>query len=141
MGIGRAISRNVFYIYFSQVVRKLANLVFVAVAARVLGAQGYGEFLLVTTMVLAVTTFANFGLRPLIVRMISKEKERTGQLLSNVLVVRTVLAVFVYAVLVAFVHVADYDARCACSPPSVALRYSSMSCRIRSKRCCSLTSG
>ncbi len=109
MGIGRAISRNVFYIYFSQVVRKLANLVFVAVAARVLGAQGYGEFLLVTTMVLAVTAFANFGLRPLIVRMISKEKERTGQLLSNVLVVRTVLAVFVYAVLVAFVHVADYD--------------------------------
>jgi O-antigen/teichoic acid export membrane protein len=109
MGIGRAISRNVFYVYFSQVVRKLANLVFVAVAARLLGAQGYGAFLLVTTMVLAVTAFANFGLRPLIVRMISREPDRTDQLVGNVLVVRSALAVLAYAVLVAFVHVADYD--------------------------------
>jgi O-antigen/teichoic acid export membrane protein len=108
MGIGRAISRNVFYVYFSQVVRKLAHLVFVAVAARLLGAQGYGEFLLVTTMVLTVTAFANFGLRPLIVRMISRDRERTDQLLGNVLVVRSVAAVLAYAVLVAFVHVADY---------------------------------
>jgi O-antigen/teichoic acid export membrane protein len=108
MGLGRAIGRNVFYIYFSQVVRKLANLVFVMVAARLLGAQGYGDFLLVTTMVLTVTAFANFGLRPLIVRMISRETQRTDELLSNVLVVRGALAVLAYAALLAFVHVADY---------------------------------
>ena len=108
MGIARTITRNAFYIYLSQVMQKLVNVLFVAVAARLLGAQGYGEFLLVTTMVLVVTSFANFGIRPFIVRMISRQKERTDELLSNVLVFRTALAVVAYGVLVAFAQVAGY---------------------------------
>lgn len=108
MGIARTITRNAFYIALSQVTQKLVHVVFVAVAARLLGAQGYGEFLLVSTMVLVTTVFANFGIRPLIVRMISREKERTGELLSNVLAVRTVLALCAYGIVNAFVHLVSY---------------------------------
>ena len=85
------------------------NVVFVAFAARLLGAKGYGQFLLVTTMVVVVSTLANLGIRPFIVRMLSREKERTGQILSNVLAVRTLLAAVAYGGLVAFVHIAGYD--------------------------------
>jgi O-antigen/teichoic acid export membrane protein len=110
MGIARTITRNAFYIALSQVTQKLVHVVFVAVAARLLGAQGYGEFLLVSTMVLVTTTFANFGIRPLIVRMMSREKERTEELLSNVLAVRIVLAIGAYGILLAFVHLVSYSA-------------------------------
>jgi O-antigen/teichoic acid export membrane protein len=109
MGIGRAVTRNALYMYASQATQKLVRVAFVAVAARLLGAKGYGAYLLVMTMVMVVTTFANFGIRPLIVRLMSREKQRTEQLLSNVLVLRAVLALLAYGLLVAFVHVAGYD--------------------------------
>jgi O-antigen/teichoic acid export membrane protein len=109
MGTARAITRNTLYIFVSGVMQKLVNVIFVAVAARLLGAHGYGQFLLVTTMVVVVSTLANLGIRPFIVRMFSREKERTGQVLSNVLAVRAVVAGIAYGALVAFVHVAGYD--------------------------------
>ncbi len=109
MGTARAITRNTFYIFVSGVMQKLVNVVFVAFAARLLGAHGYGQFLLVTTMVVVVSTLANLGIRPFIVRMLSREKERTGHILSNVLAVRTLLAGAAYGALVAFVHIAGYD--------------------------------
>jgi len=108
MGIARAITRNAFYIAASQVAQKLVHVAFVVVAARLLGIQGYGEFLLVTTMVVVTTTFANFGIRPLIVRMMSREQERTAELLGNILAVRSMLALGAYGILVAFVHAAGY---------------------------------
>lgn len=108
MGIARAITRNTSYIFLSQVAQKLVNVVFVAVAARLLGAEGYGEFLLVTSMVLVTTAFANFGMRPLIVRMMARETERTGELLSNALALRMVLAVCAYGILLAFVNLVGY---------------------------------
>jgi O-antigen/teichoic acid export membrane protein len=110
MGLARSITRNAFYIGLSQVTQKLVHVAFVAVAARLLGTHGYGEFLLVTTMVLVTTTFANFGIRPLIVRMMSREKERTEELLSNVLALRIVLAFGAYGILLGFVHLVDYSA-------------------------------
>jgi O-antigen/teichoic acid export membrane protein len=109
MATARAITRNTFYIFVSGVMQKLVNVVFVAVAARLLGAHGYGQFLLVTTMVVLVATLANLGIRPFIVRMLSREKERTGQVLSNVLAVRVLVAGIAYGALVAFVHLAGYD--------------------------------
>jgi O-antigen/teichoic acid export membrane protein len=108
MGIAKAITRNTFYIFFSQVTQKLVNVVFVTVAARLLGAQGYGEFLLVSAMVLVTTAFANFGIRPMVVRMISRQRERTGELLSNVLALRFLLALCAYGILLAFVHAVSY---------------------------------
>src|SRR6185503_19712791 len=109
MVTARAITRNTSYIFGSAVAQKLVNVVFVAFAARLLGARGYGRFLLVTSMVVVVTAFANFGIRPFIVRMLSREKERTGQILSNVLAVRALTAVTAYGALLAFVHIAGYD--------------------------------
>lgn len=109
MGIARGIARNTYYLFLSQVALKLVHVVFIAAAARLLGTKGYGEFLLVSTMVLVVTTFANFGIRPMIVRMISRDRERTGELATNVLAVRAVLAILGYGILLAFVRIAGYD--------------------------------
>jgi len=107
--IARAITKDAFYIFSSQIARKLVHFVFVAVAARLLGAEGYGQYLLVATMVLVVTAFANFGIRPLVVRRMSKDREQTDEILSNVLVVRTGFATLAYLGLLGFVHVAGYD--------------------------------
>src|SRR5262245_8054565 len=108
MGIARGITRNTFYVFASQIVQKVINVGFIAASARLLGAKGYGQYVLVSTMVLVATQLANFGMRPMIVRMVSRGKAKASSLLSNVLAVRFASAGLVYLILVAFVHVAGY---------------------------------
>lgn len=108
MGLASGITKNTLYVFSSQVVQKLVNVTFIAIAARLLGAQGYGQFVLVSTMTLVSTGIANFGIRPMIIRMVSREKHRAEELLSNVLAVRFVSALAVYLLLLVFVRLAGY---------------------------------
>jgi len=108
MGLAKRITRNTLYVFASQILQKLVNVVFIASAARLLGATGYGDYVLVSTMVIVATTIANFGMRPMIIRMVSREKERAATLLSNVLAVRLAFAGAIYLGLIAFASLAGY---------------------------------
>ena len=110
MGLAKGITRNTFYILASQILQKLVNVGFIAASARLLGAKGYGDYVLVSTMTLVATAIANFGMRPMIIRMVSRERDRAASLLSNVLAVRFVSAGVVYLLLLAFVRLAGYPA-------------------------------
>jgi O-antigen/teichoic acid export membrane protein len=110
MGLAKGITRNTFYVFASQIVQKLVNVGFIAGSARLLGAKGYGDYVLVSTMVIVATTIANFGMRPMIIRMVSREKDRAASLLSNVLAVRVGSAGLVYLLLIAFAYLAGYPA-------------------------------
>jgi len=109
MGLAKGITRNTLYVFASQIVQKLVNVGFIAASARLLGATGYGDYVLVSTMVLVATTIANFGMRPMIIRMVSRDKEQAASLLSNVLAVRLGSAGLVYLALVAFAYLAGYS--------------------------------
>jgi len=108
MGTGAGITRNTFYVFSSQVVQKLVNVCFIAIAARVLGTSHYGQYVLVSTMVFTATAIANFGIRPMIIRLVSRDRERAKELLSNVLALRFVSAFAAYLVLLLFVRLAGY---------------------------------
>ncbi len=104
----KRVAKNAFYILTSQIFIKIMNLAFIAFSTRLLGIKAYGIFATVSTMIIITSSFANLGIRPMVVRMISKDKSKSEELISNLLTLRSFIAVLAYFLLVLFVNLCGY---------------------------------
>ncbi len=109
MTVVRKLAKNAFYVFSSQIANKILGVVFIVYAARLLGAEAYGIFTLVSTMVLIAVNFTNFGITPMVIRRISKDNAIAEPLLSNMLAIRLVFALIAYALLVLVVNLHGYS--------------------------------
>ncbi len=107
MAAVRQVIKNTFYVFTSEALNKVINIVFIVYSARLLGAKYYGIFVLVSTMVLISSTFTNFGIRAMVVRKMSKDTKNASTILGNILGIRFCLSLAVYALLVALVNFND----------------------------------
>jgi O-antigen/teichoic acid export membrane protein len=69
----------------------------IAITTRYLGAAGYGSFALALALVQMLGVLADFGVVTVVVREISREPGRTGELVGNALTLRLLLGVVVVA--------------------------------------------
>jgi O-antigen/teichoic acid export membrane protein len=96
-GLARRVARNT----AAQAAGKLAVLAIgaasIAVTTRYLGAAGYGSFALALALVQMIGVLADAGLTAVVVREISREPRRTGELVGNALTVRLLLGLAVVA--------------------------------------------
>jgi O-antigen/teichoic acid export membrane protein len=69
----------------------------IAITTRYLGAAGYGSFALALALVQMLGVLADFGVVTVVVREISREPARTGELVGNALTLRLLLGVVVVA--------------------------------------------
>ncbi len=109
MSTAKRLVKNAFYIFFSKILTKVINVAFVAYSARILGVKYYGIFVLVNSLVFLSQTFTNFGIRPMVIRRISKDKSKAEELLSNILAIRLCLSMVVYFFLLLFVNLYGYS--------------------------------
>ena len=97
MTLARQVARNT----AAQAAGKVAVLAIgassIAITTRYLGAEGYGSFALALALVQMLGVFADLGVVTVVVREISREPERTGELVGSALTLRLLLGVAVVA--------------------------------------------
>ncbi len=83
---------NSLWLLLARVLTQLVSLVFTAVIARLLGASGYGQYAIVTSIVFIGNAFTTFGTDTLLIRETARTREPDGRLLSAALYIQLVLS-------------------------------------------------
>ena len=99
-----SLSQKVAFNTFVQIVSKAITVVFglltMILLTGYLGREGYGDYMYVITLAIIFGSFADWGTATIGVREASKTKEKQGQILANIFLVRLALT-FTAAVLMA----------------------------------------
>jgi len=93
------IAKNSIVLMISEIISKAIALCLVIVLARYLGQTQFGRYSFVITLMVLFQVLAEFGLDGLTVREIAKKKSRTSHYLSNVLLLKIVLAILTFFLL------------------------------------------
>ncbi|MDP9342861.1 MAG: oligosaccharide flippase family protein [Actinomycetota bacterium] len=93
----RIAARNAAVVAAAEIAGKVATLAFMVAAARILGRSGFGAFSFALSFSLLAATLPSFGFAALLTQRASAEPARLPQLLSEILVWRTAIAVPVFA--------------------------------------------
>ncbi len=78
----QTILKNTFWLSLSTVTNKLLALALVIYAARILGAEGYGQFSFALALVSLLMVFSDLGLAAIVNREFAKEKQEKEELYS-----------------------------------------------------------
>ena len=103
------ISKNTTFISVEKVFEVLASIATVAIVARYLSIELVGQYILIVTVVgfLLMGSFA--GLERIVIRNISRDKERTGNYLRGAITARNVMFVGILCVLGIFLFFLHFD--------------------------------
>lgn len=82
--VKQTILKNTAWLSVGTVANKLLALALLIYAARILGAQGYGQFTFALAFVSLLMIFSNLGLSPIITREFAREKENRDEFYSLV---------------------------------------------------------
>lgn len=109
MGIGNRLIKNTGFVFISGMANKLFSVFFIAYAARVLGPADFGLYAFIGTVALLFSAFGNFGIVPMAVREISRDKTKVGTLFSHILSLRVGIVLLLYPVLLLVIHILGYS--------------------------------
>ena len=101
--------RNSSFVLISEIANRLFSIFFLAYAARVLGPGKFGVYALIGTVVFLISYFGDFGLVPMAIREIAKEKAKFEILFNHILSIRMSLIILVYPPLVLAVNLLGYS--------------------------------
>ncbi|MEK7674105.1 MAG: flippase [Patescibacteria group bacterium] len=95
--------KNIFWLYFSNIISKFFKFFLVVYAARILGPASYGAFNYALYLVGIFFMFSDLGIGPLLTREYQKEEVDKNKLISTSLILRTIL-VLVAAIVAIFFY-------------------------------------
>jgi O-antigen/teichoic acid export membrane protein len=107
--LAKRIIKNTSFIIISEVVGKLISIFFIAYAARILGPQYFGIYALIGTFVAIFTYFTNFGVTPVAIREIARNKEKAEVFFNNALSLRICFIFLSYLLLFLVVNLLNYS--------------------------------
>lgn len=90
-GLRQRILKNTFWLTFGQLAGRLIRAVVIILAARILGAEGYGVFSYVISIAGVFTIFSDAGLSKILVRELAKNPEMEKAYLSAALGIKIFL--------------------------------------------------
>lgn len=97
--IGRRIASNASALLCADILGKLIQAVFTVYVARALGVQRYGVYALAFTVFLFLEFLAQFGMRPMAVREVARNRDKAERLVSSILILLLGGACIGYALL------------------------------------------
>lgn len=107
--VSRKLVKNTGFVFVSGVVNKIFTFFFIAYAARVLGPEDFGLYAFIGTVGLVFSSLGNFGIVPMAIREISRDKTKVGPLFSHILSLRVSIALLLYPLLVFVINILGYD--------------------------------
>jgi O-antigen/teichoic acid export membrane protein len=97
--VAERVTRNTFLLLLSSGVEAAFGVISVAVFARYLGLELFGEYAFIMSLVVVFSTLSHFGLRRIVIREVVKDKENAGQYLGSAIIIRFILSVIAFGFL------------------------------------------
>jgi len=104
----RRVVSNAASMLTSDVVNRATTFILYTLVARYLGAFAFGQMSLALTLFYTFQVFAAAGMRTLLIREISKDKNRTGDYLVNSTVIAICVSIISILALLIFIQVMNY---------------------------------
>jgi len=101
--------KNTSFIFASTVLVKLISVLFVAYAARVLGPRDFGNYTLIITLTMIFSYFTDFGITPMAVREIAREKVKAELIFNHVLSLRMCFVIISFFLMFVSVSLLNYS--------------------------------
>ncbi|MFA6512126.1 MAG: flippase [Patescibacteria group bacterium] len=102
---GVRIARNTGYLTVAFIIQKALSFGFFIYYARVLGPGDTGKLVTAISLATLFGIFIDLGFSPILIREVSRAKERAQELLSNILWIKIFFSIITYLALVIFVYV------------------------------------
>jgi O-antigen/teichoic acid export membrane protein len=109
--IAHRIAKNTTFIFLSGVLTRAFSLIFIVYAARKLGPSDFGIYALLMAIRFFLSFFLDFGIAPMAVRELSRNRERIQSLFNHILTLRVSLSLVLLAIIVLSVNIIGYDER------------------------------
>ena len=116
MGQLQTIAKNSSVLLISQVISYVLTFFSTIYIARYLGTDGFGILSFALAFTGMVSIFADMGLNTLVVREVARNKSTTDQFLTNVLVIKTILAVITVLIVILVINLLNYPPETGLQP-------------------------
>jgi len=100
---------NIFFNGLGKIYETFASLLWIAMIARYLGRDGFGEYALVWAIVTISIIIPEIGLNNVLIREASRDKERAPELLKATIKVRRLLSVISILIVIGIVFISSKD--------------------------------
>jgi O-antigen/teichoic acid export membrane protein len=107
--IGGRVAVNASVLLLTGMLGKLIQAGFAIYAARALGVQRFGMYILAATFIAFFDALGRFAIRPMAIREIARDREQVERLLSNILVLALSCAALGYVLLLIVVPLFSYE--------------------------------
>lgn len=108
MKAGNQILKNTGFVFASGIASKVFSFLFIVYAARILGAGNFGIYALIGAVTFFFSYFGNFGIGPMAIREIARDKIKAEELFNHILSLRVSLVLLAYPLLVLVVTLLGY---------------------------------
>lgn len=102
------ILKNTLSLFSAQIYTKFTAAVFFIIAARTLGTEGFGSYVLVLTFISFFYILSDWGLSTLTIRDVARSHDKTKEYLAETIPVRIILAVIFYLLLIGLAFMLSY---------------------------------
>lgn len=110
MNLIQKLSRNAGLFLLASLLDKISAFILLPIIGRVLGVEQLGVYALAVAVVFMLGFFHNFGLAPVAVRELARDRQNAPELFSQILTLRLLLALAVYPLLCVVVLLGPYGA-------------------------------
>lgn len=104
----KTLTQNATYYTGALILQKILAFVYFTFLARGLGVEDLGKYSFAFSFTTIFSVFVDVGLNSVLTREVAKDRNKTQEILANVLGVKTVLSFFTYALIVALVNFMGY---------------------------------
>ncbi len=111
MAIAQRIAKNTLFIFSSGIIAKAISVVFLVYAVRILGPSEFGIYALIMTVIFFLSFFIDFGIAPMAIRELARDREKVKNLFNHIMTLRVSLAVLLYPILILAVNLLGYEER------------------------------
>ncbi|MCM8746736.1 flippase [Thermomicrobium sp. CFH 73360] len=92
----------------AQLLNRFVDLIFAAIALRILGVEGNGQYAIATVTWLYLKTMSDFGLSILVAREVAKHPESAGRLVGTTTLFRLFVLTLLLPILISFLVLGSY---------------------------------
>lgn len=110
MGTVRRIAKNTLALFAAQFFIAILSLVLSIFIARNLGDVTFGKYSFALAFVAIFTVFSDLGYNTLLIRDVARAKDQASKYLSNIISIRALLSIVIFALIFIIINVMDYPA-------------------------------
>lgn len=110
MNTVQRIAKNTTVLFIAYVITAILGLVLTIYIARILGDVAFGKYSFAIVFTALFVILSNLGMNELLIREVARDKSKADKYLGNIVIIRLILSVIVFALIVIVINLMNYPA-------------------------------